>query len=61
MVEVATATLAKYATVDGGPEFRSFGRFPRYSEEALDVWIASKLSKPRRSTSEPKEAAHVTV
>jgi hypothetical protein len=53
---VAVATLAKYATVGGGPEFHSFGRFPRYSVDALDAWIGGKLSKPRRSTSEPKEA-----
>jgi hypothetical protein len=53
---VAVATLAKYATVGGGPEFCSFGRFPRYSIDGLHAWIGVKLSKPRRSTSESKEA-----
>jgi len=48
---VAAATLAKYATVGGGPTFHKFSRFPRYSEEMLDAWIASKLSAPMRSTS----------
>ena len=55
---VAVATLAKYATVGGGPEFHSFGRFPRYSVDALDDWVAAKLSKPRHSTSEPREPIH---
>ena len=48
----AVATLAKYATIGGGPEFQLFGRFPRYTKEAVDAWIASRLSAPRRSTSE---------
>jgi hypothetical protein len=52
-LQVAVATLAKYATVGGGPEFQSFGRFPRYTQEALDRWAAAKLSAPRRSTSDP--------
>lgn len=49
---VAVATLAKYATVGGGPEFQSFGRFPRYLPEALDRWAESRLSAPRKSTSD---------
>ena len=49
---VAPASLAKYASVGGGPEFHSFGRFPRYSTEALDRWLASKLSAPRANTSQ---------
>lgn len=46
------ATLNKLACVGGGPEMRHFGRFPVYEETALDAWIASKLTVPRRSTSE---------
>lgn len=49
---VAAATLAKLAVVGGGPEFHKFGRFPRYTPEALDAWAATKLSGPRRSTSD---------
>lgn len=45
-------TLAKLACVGGGPEFQMFGRFPVYSEEALNTWIMSKLTGPRRSTSQ---------
>jgi len=47
----AVATLAKLAVVGGGPEFQKFGRFPRYTVDALDAWAASKLSPARRSTS----------
>jgi hypothetical protein len=48
---VAVATLAKYATIGGGPTISYFGRFPRYKINDLDAWIASKLSAPRRSRS----------
>jgi len=37
------ATLAKLATVGGGPEYRKVGRFPLYTAEALDNWLASKI------------------
>ena len=45
-------TLAKYAVIGGGPVFRRAGRFPLYSAEDLDEWVASKLSAPMRSTSD---------
>ncbi len=48
---ISVATLAKYATTGGGPVFRSFGRFPRYTDEDLDAWIASRLSPPADVTS----------
>jgi hypothetical protein len=54
---VAPATLAKYATLGGGPEFRKFSRFPLYELPALDRWIESKLTGPRRSTSDTGEGA----
>jgi len=44
--------LAKYAVVGGGPEFRKIGRWPVYEDAALDAWVAERLSKPVRSTSE---------
>ena len=48
----AESTLAKYATVGGGPEFHKFGHRVFYTEEALDAWITSKLSSPITSTSQ---------
>lgn len=45
-------TLAKLATVGGGPEYQRFGRRAVYVAEALDAWAAGRLSKPMRSTSE---------
>lgn len=54
---VATNTLAKYATVGGGPAFESFGRKPLYTERALLDWIASRTTGPRRSTSDQANAA----
>jgi hypothetical protein len=52
---VAVATLAKYATIGGGPTFRKFGRRVRYSPDALDTWASNKLSPPRCSTSDAGE------
>jgi hypothetical protein len=46
------STLAKLATVGGGPEFQKFGRQAVYTEESLDHWLESKLSAPKRSSSE---------
>lgn len=48
---VAVATLAKYATLGGGPAFNLFGRFPMYETAVLDTWAAVKLGRPRMSTS----------
>jgi hypothetical protein len=45
-------TLAKTASVGGGPAFRKLGRFPVYSVEDLDAWARSKMSALVRSTSE---------
>ena len=53
---VAHATLAKYATVGGGPLYESFGRRPLYRPADLLAWVASRSSGPRRSTSERKAA-----
>lgn len=49
---VAVATLAKYATIGGGPAFKRFGRFPLYEPAALDSWVAQKLGRTAASTSE---------
>jgi hypothetical protein len=50
-------TLAKLATLGGGPEIIYCGRIPLYSEEALDAWAMSKLSGPVRSTSERRSGS----
>jgi hypothetical protein len=44
-------TLAKLATMGGGPIFRSAGRTPLYAPKDLDEWALSKIGKPRTSTS----------
>lgn len=46
------STLAKYATIGGGPSMRKFGRRVLYEPTALSEWIEEKLSGPRRSTSD---------
>ncbi|TXH81196.1 MAG: hypothetical protein E6Q77_08690 [Rhizobium sp.] len=51
-IPVSTATLAKMATVGGGPAMQHAGRIPLYHLNDLDAWAAERLSKPVRSTSE---------
>ncbi len=46
------ATLAKLATIGGGPPFEKDGRFPLHTEEGLDDWARSQLSPLVHSTSE---------
>jgi hypothetical protein len=48
----AEASLAKAATVGGGPTYRKFGRKPLYYVKDLEAYVAGRLSRPRRSTSE---------
>ena len=50
--KVASSTLAKYATIGGGPVYELFGRHPRYRPPNLRAWIAARSSGPRRSTSD---------
>ncbi len=54
---VAVTTLAKYATVGGGPAFNLFGRFPMYEPATLDAWAVAKLGRARTSTSDTGEGA----
>jgi hypothetical protein len=53
-VPIAVATLAKMATVGGGPAITYFGRVPLYALSDLDAWAAAKLGQPVGSTSERK-------
>jgi hypothetical protein len=51
-IPCATRTLAKLASVGGGPEMVYSGRIPLYTEKALDAWAASRISAPVTSTSD---------
>ena len=45
-------TLATKATRGGGPPYRLFGRVPLYRWGDVLAWAESRMSPPRRSTSE---------
>lgn len=57
-LDVAPATLAKYATTGGGPVFNSARApnakrgIPLYPTDELDAWALARLGRPRRSTSD---------
>ena len=48
----APATLAKLASIGGGPTFVSFGRKPLYREADLIEWAQARTTGPRGSTSD---------
>ncbi len=48
----AEASLAKMATLGGGPTYEKFGRKPLYTEAGLLAWVASRTTGPRRNTSQ---------
>jgi hypothetical protein len=49
-----TSTLAKLATIGGGPPYELFGRWPVYLEAQLDKWVEDRLSDLKSSTSDNK-------
>jgi hypothetical protein len=49
-LKTATATLAKWATVGGGPAYRLYGIKVVYERDNLRAWAESRLSKPLEST-----------
>lgn len=49
---ITSATLATKACRGGGPPYQSFGRIPLYRWVDALAWANSRLSAPRRSTSE---------
>ncbi|MEQ8441478.1 MAG: DNA-binding protein [Alphaproteobacteria bacterium] len=53
---VAEATLAKFASVGGGPRFRRFGRFPIYEKTDLLTWAEERAGKKVNSTAEYEAA-----
>jgi hypothetical protein len=48
----APRTLAKLATVGGGPKFHKAGRVVLYTLEALDEWAGARIGPERESTSD---------
>lgn len=42
-IEIAPATLAKWVTVGGGPEYQKLNRIPLYPVGSLDAWATGKL------------------
>lgn len=48
----ASSSLATKAVRGGGPPFRLFGRIPLYRWGDALAWAESRLSSPRRSSSE---------
>ncbi|POO55075.1 hypothetical protein CTT39_17415 [Agrobacterium rosae] len=51
-IDIAVSTLAKMATVGGGPMMQYSGRIPLYHVNDLDTWANDRLSKSVHSTSE---------
>jgi hypothetical protein len=56
-VSVKPSTLAKLASIGGGPRFEHFGRRPMYGQEELDAWVQARLSPLKTSTSDAAEFA----
>lgn len=51
-ITIAPATLAKLASIGGGPPFFKSVRTPLYPRDQLDAWAVERLGKLRRSTSD---------
>lgn len=46
------ATLAKLATLGGGPTYRKNGKIPLYLADDLDAWALAKIGPAQTSTSQ---------
>ena len=51
-IPAKASTLAKYASIGGGPAMRKFGRRVLYEREEILKWIEAKLAPLHRSTSD---------
>lgn len=51
-ISYAPATLAKMASLGGGPIYQKANNTPLYTRDELDAWALARLGKPRRSTSD---------
>ncbi len=49
-------TLATYRCRGGGPRFRLLSRFPVYSTDDLDAWLAERTSEPVSRNAELPDA-----
>lgn len=56
-ITMAPATLAKLASVGGGPSYQKAARTPLYPIEALDKWANERLGALRTSSSDRGGAA----
>lgn len=51
-IQIAPTTLAKLASIGGGPGFNKCGHTPLYPTAELDAWAIARLGAVVRSTSE---------
>jgi hypothetical protein len=51
-IKCSPATLAKFASIGGGPEMVKFGGRVLYTKAALDRWVGER-AVVRRDTSDP--------
>jgi hypothetical protein len=59
---VKASTLAKiFSTRSDGPPVIHFDNHPRYPVGGFRAWALGRTTKPRRSSSEPREAADVDL
>jgi hypothetical protein len=54
-IDCAPKTLAKLASIGGGPAMEYAGRIPTYTQPALDEFAQAKLSPPVRNTAERQQ------
>lgn len=54
-LKISPKTLAKYASIGGGPLMVHFGRYVFYRLEDLIEWVEARLTPPRCSTSQPRK------
>ena len=53
-LKITKSQITKLAHTGGGPEYQLWGNQAVSTPEKMDEFIASKLTAPRRSTSETK-------
>jgi hypothetical protein len=56
-LKISVPQLNKLASKGGGPEYQIWGNQAVSTPEQLDAWIASKLTAPRKSTSDAVKGA----
>lgn len=54
--QIAPATLAKLASIGGGPAFHKANRTPLYPKDELDRWAEERMGALVRSTSDTGES-----